>query len=902
MPEPTAVPAAEVAHNEVPPVTPDLAHDTTPQLSTESFPAAAAHMDDVSTPPPAPPSIAPSPFTPTPALSASPDTTVATAEPFVPHETSPVTTPQPLTPPIGPTPAGVHPFNTVAIPSAMPHPKSRAKAVIKFMAITLLLLLVVGSGGAIAAYRVFPHAFFQYVPATLSSRLNALWPLHKQFSDMLSADTAFFATVNYSVDNTQSTQLKQLIERIPGLTNAQNGFKKDIDQFFKDHYNLSFDQDIKTTFGETVYLAVPQALDNGPHYLAISITDPQKAAQLLQNVQSNQQTKLVYAQEQYNGVTLFVLQPDSATIPGRGRLIQAMNHLPSSTPVVAKQSSSCNSRFKVCADTAVDGATNPNEYPTVAVMDNFLIFANAQKQMKTLVDQVHSRKPTLAHNSSYSSVEQSNQSLASLYVNIEKALHDFQTASPDSSVDLVTEYKGYKAWGGNISAESSGFVLKGSLHYDTAVLKPAASKILQAKDTDSIYTTLLPDSTAIIDEESELGTKLQQIAETKQGGTTFDDSFTQQMGVKLSDLAAQFSGRYAFSFLPQSKAAVVMQAEVSNSETLNTQLQAMEPRVAQYLSQILGMTVDVTTDASSGNTVHSLVVHFPQIPGYPTIPEDYFALSYAVANNRFVLATNKSGVTAGLQTAPSALATHPRLIEDLKVVGAQNRLMFHLNTKKTYHGIIDAIRAITNNPNLSTSDQEAVIDAYLDVFPSLTAASHMSRNLNHGFMTIPVVALDATRQKQIETIMQTNPSGVYDITPFINPLGVSAVAPPPSTSSTPPAAETIDLRDELRVEGITAIAEVIEEDSLDIGNYNAYKTSGAEKLDPATGIMKKLIDKQLIKADAVDPNWPEFYYTFESDGTFIRVTALTEQKFDEPDNCQPPKEIRGRWTFCVDKL
>lgn len=769
---------------------------------------------------------------------------------------------------------------------------------VKALVATIAVIAVFGSGGYVLAYRYAPSVFYRITPASISSKVNALWPLHQDFAEMLPADTELLAAVNFGRASGQTDQLNKILNRIPGLASLNNQFQSDISSTLESEYGISLSNDIANTFSETIYIAVPRVEGNSSILAAIKVKDIAKGQELLTKLQSSSSGKKLFPQkETYHGVDIYIMKSSSVNIPSYTNLLQALNFKNASDAEVRlAQSTSCAPGDATCEKTPLcDGSTfcgtsTPtieSVSPAITVLDRFVVLGGSASQIKEFIDQNQQKSSSLKSNQSYLKVSQEKPSLASVYVNIESLVAGIKKAYPsnqDSATAYLDAIKGYKSWSGQVSAEDLGFVLRGELFYDSSVTDATTTKVLADKDSDLFYSKTLPVTTGFFGEEGNLGAKIEQIANLKYtDNQTVGSIFYTNYGIKLNELASTFSGKYSLAYLPKSDSGLVMQAEVKDAKALSAYLDTVKSNV-EKLFATAGYGINVQYQDVSGTTITTFDVGDFYDTGYDT--RALFSPSYAIKDNRLILSSNFNGVKDLVTLSGETLDGDEIMKNDIKTVGVPSRLFVYANSRKIYYGVVDSIRALTGNIDLAQSDQEKVTDALLSIFTSVTCASHSEANHNSGITTIPVVALPKEKFDEIDKLISEKASSIFDLTPYVNPLNNNVV-------------DAYDSNDGLRKSDVEEILSVVIAANAGSSTFNMYETSGDVKLDPASGVMKEMIDAGDLSSEINDPDWPEYYYTMSNDGIAVKVTALLETKPDDTGNCEPSKQIRGRWTWCV---
>ncbi len=804
-----------------------------------------------------------------------------------------------------PVPPVEHTTSPMTFSQPSPSTGRKVGKVIGWTFATVFLLAILSVGGVAAVYRFAPSLFFTYVPSGYALKINTLWPLHGDFSEMVPADTFMYGTLNYGQDSDQAKKLKTLLTRIPGFAEAGNGFTKQANDFLKSEYNVTLSDDIKPAFGDTIYFAATSISQNYPVFsAAVKIKNVAKAQGLMQKIeQSAKSTKLVSRKETYHGVEITVLEQPQIDFPIGTSVLQTYNSLPKlfkTTDLAKTPTYTCKGGLlSACADenaltqtTSGTSTTTRHDGPSVAVMDNFLVISSSIKDMKDLVDFNHAKKPALVTQKSFTQIRpEKSPSLASFYVNIDQ----LKASLKDSFSDTITKtlYQGFFAWSGAFFAEDSGFQFKSASHFDSKGLNELVAKVMSSPEAPSTFAKQHPGSTAFFAEEGELGSRLKLLASfdsdfsgTGKTKTTIDDTFNTLWGVKLSALGDLITGRYSVSYLPQQKSGFALMTTVNDGakmaallEQIKNHITADPARQAQAHTETVGsVPITVYTSTNAADAVY----------------QDYFSPTVAINGTTLIIGTNPSTVKELLQPPTTALSADGQWTLDQKITGTAGRSMVNLNTKRFYNGVVGTVREVTQNPDLAKSDQEKVVDAFLDVFPSISGAQHNQPEVSATIITIPVVALDQARQKQIEDLIKANPNSIFNIAPYLSGIGIDSSSTLPGQSNS---------KDSRRKSDVQVIARAITTGSSIDNDFSRYKTNGIEKLDPSSGVMKKLIDNQELQAGGLkDPDWPDYYYTLENDGTVAKVTALTESKYSYPDaNGCEPKQIRGRWTYCIEQ-
>jgi len=764
-------------------------------------------------------------------------------------------------------------------------PPRAGKKWLKVILMAVGVVLIVGVGGSAAAYRFAPQTFFRLVPPALSSKVNAFWPLHHSFADMVPANTVVFGSANLSATSAQAKQLQTLLTRIPGLDASDASVEKGLDTILKDQFDLTFSSDIKPAFGETLYFALPGQAGNESNFaLGIPIKDLAKANTLLSKLKNSTKTgKLFSDQQTVNGVTVYVTKPTTYTPAAVGTSLQSLNKLIGrDTTAVATNTTDttkpCTGKLTACADSSTPIANTGSTALTLAVMDRHVVIADSLKTMTALINQSHSRAATLASQSSFTRLNTTG-GLFSIFVNPEALATDSQTKG------LKALYNGVTGSRGTLSAETTGFQIKGDTYYDAKKLDPLLAKIVSVPDKAFEYDRSLPDSTAFFAEGAAFNHNLNLL-----GSLSFDDKQSVDdltvgvLGIKLSELGAVTAGDYVISYQPDAKSALVLQAEVTDAD----QAKAVLNKLRDYLASTYAATVDIK-DQAIGDTTGT-VISFKD-PLLST--KDYFQPTFLLHGTQIVVASNVAGATSAVTVPANALANDPQLKEDQQIVGSAARVFWHLNTKRFYHGIVNAVRDLTSNTDLAQSDQERVIDAYLDVFPSLTSAIHTNKDVSNSVATMPVKELDAARKAEIDQLIKTKGAEIFNVVPFLTPFSATSSSSSNSSSDSTTTHRKSDIQN---------IVRAVVTGNIDNSNFSKYQTSGDEKLDPASGVMKQMLTSGDLLTAVQDPDAPDYYYTLNNDGNVVRVTTLTINKYDlSASNCQEPKQIRSRWTFCVEQ-
>lgn len=767
--------------------------------------------------------------------------------------------------------------------------------IVKVLVATIAVIVVFGSGGYVLAYRYAPSVFYRITPAFISSKINALWPLHHDFADMLPSDTELLAAVNYGEASGQTDQLNKILKRIPGLASLYNQYQQDATSTLEREYGVSLSNDIANTFSETIYIAVPRVESNASILAAIKVKDISKGQELLTKLQSSDSGKKLFPQkETYHGVDIYIMKSSSVNIPSYTNLLQALNMKNSShSSVKLAQSTSCAPGDTVCENSdCSEWGCNKNEAtetvsPAITVLDRFVVLGGSASQIKEFIDQNQQKSSSLKNNQSYLKVSQEKPSLASVYVNIESVVAGIKKAYPsnqDSASSILDAIKGYKSWSGQVSAEDTGFVLRGELFYDSSMTDATTTKVLADKDSDLLYAKTLPKTTGFFGEEGNLGAKIEQIANLKYADNqTMGGIFYTGYGVKLNELASTFSGKYSLAYLPKSNSGLVMQVEVGDAKALSAYLDTIKSNIEKQFS-MAGYGINVKYQDVAGTTITTFEVGDIFDSGYDT--SSIFSPSYAIKDSRLILSSNFNGVNDLVTLSGETLDGDEVMKNDMKTVGVPSRLFIYANSKKIYYGVVDSIRALTGNNDLAQSDQEKVTDALLSIFTSVTCASHSETNHNVGITTIPVAALTQEKFDEIDKLISEKATSIFDLTPYVNPLNNDVV-------------DAYDSNDGLRKSDVEEILSVVTAANAGSSTFDIYKTTGDVKLDPANGVMKEMIDAGDLSSEINDPDWPEYYYTMSNNGTIIKVTALLETKPDDSGNCEPSRQIRGRWTWCV---
>ncbi len=822
-----------------------------------------ANPTPVSTPPPPPPHLDPI-AVPEPHQSFKLPETLPEPTPVQPPLSAPapmsVPTPTPVSEPMPvPTPAPVH--HDAVAKVEHDRPKRPVGKIIGITLGSLVGILVLLLGGSALAYRFMPQTFFRIVPASISASINSLWPLHSDFSQMVPTNSVAFVTINYATSS-QSQQLQTLLNRMPGLHDATTNAQKTATDYLNSQYGVSLDNDIKPVFDSNIYFVLPSDVGSGSSLTAgVHIKDLTKAKALLQKLQqgTGKSKSVFYTQQTYNGVTAYLVQPVAIPITtplGSGTL-----------QTLGKSSKPCiSSSIVACA--ADSNTTDISKYPSFAVVDNYLVFTDTFAHMKGFIDFNHRRQKGLDSSASFSKVSQAkSSSLASVYVNIPQLMQDLKVDAATAG----TIVKGLQSVSGTLIATNVGFALHGAAYYDSSI-DPDTAAILQAPDADSTFAKTVPASTAFFSESSGMSHLLNALSKDN----TVETDAKNSLGIGLADLSKAFGNRYAFSYQPDQQSAVVMQAEVGDATTLATDLD----KITTTLIQASGGALTASTDTSNGATVTSFKVTDPALAAY----QKYLQPAFAIKGTTFIFSSNVAGLQSVLTAPTSTLASDTQMQSDLKIVGTKNSGFEYFNTKRIYNGVVSTIRDVTSNPDLAVSDQEKVIDAYLTIFPSFTFAAHPSSDVLTSDAIIPVVALPADQNAQIEALIKNDPNSIFNFAPF-----VSAVEPSATNASF----------DDQRKSDIATIAKAIVTNESNKSDFSDFISTGSEKLGPDNPHIKKLIAAGDLKEVLIDPDWPNYYYTLDSDGKSIKVTALLEQKPADNTSCEPTKQIRGRWTFCV---
>ncbi len=779
-------------------------------------------------------------------------------------------------------------------PQTIPSPKPTTNKLaigklIKIVFASIAAIVVFSSGGYVLAYRFAPSVFYRFTPTSMSSKINALWPLHQDFAQMLPADTEVLITINYGSKSGQSANFNDVIKRIPGLSSSGDEFKSELNRTLQSEYGISLADDIANTFAETAYIAIPNIEGNSSILAAIKVKDVAKGAELLTKIQSsNSGDTLFPTTENYRGINIYGMKSSNVNIPTYKNLLQALNLNNNSKKIALAQSSNCTPPTNAC-NTSV--TTNPETVaPAVTVLDRFVIIGGSVQQIKTYIDQSLQNQKALSSNPSYIRVAQEKPSLANVYVNVESTvagLRQKYVSSADSLSSYLDALNGYKSWSGQVSAESSGLILRGELYYDSAKTDALTGKVLSDKDSDLIYPKTLPASTGFYGEEGNFGAKVEQLANLKYNETqSFNEIFDQNYGVKLLDIANLFSGKYSFAYLPKSNSGLVLQAEVNDAVALSSSLDSVKTKLETLLNDAgLEMGVNYYMVGETTVTTFSVGNLFGSVYDFNSI----FSPSYAIKDNRLILSSNFNGVKDLLNLTGDTLESDKQMKSDIKTVAVPSRLFVYANSNNIYYGVVDSIRALTGNADLTTSDQERVVNALLKVFPSVTIASHSETNHNTGITTVPVVTLSKDEFDEIDKLIKTKSASIFNIDGYLNPLGdVSQTNPTHSEDN-----------DNIRKSDLTHFMASFKAANNGSSGFSKYKTSGDEKLDPNSGIMKQMFDAGELDYVLEDPEWPDYYYTFSNNGTSAKITALLENKPDDAGNCEPTKQIRSRWTWCV---
>ena len=449
-------------------------------------------------------------------------------------------------------------------------------------------------------------------------------------------------------------------------------------------YKLHNRRVVINTFGETVYLAVPNIEGDSSILAAIKIKDVVKGEELLNKIQSSGSgSKLIPQEETYHGVNIYILKSSSLNIPLYTNLLQALNKK-SSNRIALAQSSGCQQGDSACLQSSCFGTntlcsvTPPTEEfsPALTILDRYVVLGGSRAQIRTFIDNNQSKQKTLKDNQSYVRVAQEKPSLASAYFNIESLINGLsQSSSADKSYYDI--FKGYKSWSGQVSAETTGFVSRGELYYDAEKADVLTAKILSDKDSDLFYAKTLPQTTGFYGEEGNFGAKLAQIANIEYSKPqTINEVFDTGYGVKLSDLALLFSGKYSVAYLPKSSSGMVLQAEVSDAKTLSSSLDIVKTNIEKKFADA-GATLNMKYEDVGGSTVTTFDIGDYFGLGYDT--SSVFSPSYAIKDNRLLISSNKSGVTDLLILTGETLEGDEIMKNEIKTVGVPNRLFAYAN-------------------------------------------------------------------------------------------------------------------------------------------------------------------------------------------------------------------------------
>lgn len=868
----TSIPVQSNVQNPVPPVPNPLPTPSTISLVPPSVPTSP------SLPPPSPSPAPEPPVVVTPPPNASPN----------PPPTPPLT---PVLTPTPPAPDTILGQNRVG----------RANRVVRIVGITLGIMILLGAGGALAAYRLAPSIFFSTMPASISSKINALWPLHSSFDQIAPADSLVFGSVGLGGDQTKA--LNQLAARVPGYTAVDGTLSNDVINFIKNNYGLTVDQSAIDALDKNIYFAA--SYDQQYHlYLALKINNLQKINQILSSISPSANKSLI-KQPAYHGVEAYLIKPTSATPvlntqPITSYLQKNLGVGDKTGLAKGNGATVCKSTlFNACADQS--GKTVPqalDQYPAIAVIDRHIILSDSLASLKLIIDGSHKSGNGLAGSSDFAKIGvDKSPNLGSLYVNTDKLITLVATQSTNQG--LMKNYAGLTAWNGSVSAGSLGLEMKSALTYNPKRINPLLAKIFASSDQPSSYAKTVPGTSAIFFEGSDLSDELKMIAQFNDSTNqkTYDDYFTQMVGVKLSDFADQFMGRYAISYLPSSKSALVIQADLKDKTKTPAVLDQIKSKLVAANWQNSDATVNGVTITSYQSS---------SLGGYG----DFYAPSYAIKDNTFIFATNAQGIK-DILGATTTVADDAQWTTDSKTVGNSGRTLTHVNFKNLYNGVVNYIRTITNNPDQSVSDQERVIAAYLDVFPGYSGVSHPGSNMVSTKVVLPIVALAPDKKAEADQLIKKNPKSIFNLAPFLQPLGttstssssVTATNNSTTSSSSPVSASASQTNyDYYRRTNSVNVANDISSylASLPADQRQPYLTTTDTKVDPASALIKAVEQfKKTNDSNYTDTDWPNYYYTYTYDGTTVTVTVLTENKYDLTDNnCAVSVQIKNRWTYC----
>ena len=478
----------------------------------------------------------------------------------------------------------------------------------------------------------------------------------------------------------------------------------------------------------------------------------------------------------------------------------------------------------------------------------------------------------------------------SFYINLDKLGESLDASATDSLNNSLTA--GYGSYGASLSSSNEGFIVSTYESFDESKLNKDLASYLFAKNTSFEYLAKLPATTAYASEGSELGSGLKYISAFKlDKDTTIDQNTESSVGFKLSDFAAALSGKFSISLQPESNEALVMQAKLADQSAMNQFVTKIRTAI-ETAYPITSQVVNGTTIYSSPTGSEALLDSFAGLSTYPKM-KDYFNPSFAVSADHLIISTNLSGIKSALSgISGPALSADSQLITNQKVVSTQGTNMMHLDSQRFYNSIVNAVRDITNNPDKSVSNQEKVIAAMLKVFPGFTLTSHGEKGTAASTIIFPVVELPATEKTEINQILKTDYNSVFDLTPFFSTSSTS--------SDNKSISSTNASTDSLKKANANAILLAVTDASPSVTTFGLYQTTGEEKLDPASGVMKTMIDAGDVPSSAVDPEWPNYYYSLFNDGSTVRVSALLTTR--PTDSCLPTTQVRERWTWCVQQL
>lgn len=760
----------------------------------------------------------------------------------------------------------------------VPKPKRNLKKALFATVVTLCILIVGGVGVALATYRLAPAFAFRYIPEPAIAKINALWPLNREFAGMIPDDVSFFASLQFDAASNQGKQFQELLLRIPGVTDAES-LNKSFNTYVQSTYGVSFDQNIRGVFGNTASFAVTSEQSNSTSrtsaYMALPIADVNKARSLLSAIKTGDKTqKLILEEKVYHGVRIFITaSPITTPILEAPALLQTLQKraspyakLLNPAPAGSKKDvAACASDSRVCAQGQV---SDQSSGPAFAVVDRHLIFGDSQSGMRSFIDGHQKKSARLRELAAYRTIASSGQSLFSVLINMQ--------AMQDQAPAFKELYRGFRAWTFQLKAEQSGLVATSHSNYAKSALNPLMNEIVDAPAIASSYAPKLPDSTALFFEGSKLNSRLTMWGQLQQSSSSLDQQMKMNTGVSLSDLGQIFVGDWSFSVQPAARDALVFRASIKDASQTKVILDQLIAKLVSLYPQ-----VSVTHELIDG--IDAVVLDDQS--GLFEKMKDFFRPAYVINNTELVISSNLAGIQTSLASPTEALVSDQRYKEDKNTVGEAGNAHFFLHSKRFYYAVVELVRAFLGDTDLVQSDQEKVVDAYLDVLASASAVTTPGNSSTQTTSVLPIVTLPTARRAEIDRLISANPEQIFSIAPFIAPLSGSSYA---------------RANDSLRKADVVTILRAITSYSADKNDFSDFKTDAVEKLSPDNPHIQLLIRSGDLAAVPLDPDWPDYYYSLESDGNSVEVTTLLENKPEADGSCAPV-QIRGRWTWCAEQ-